>query len=119
MLVQSFTVSKLDNHLCTQYRLFICSFEYCHLFELYAKCAALYWAFIPQSLIMGNNSNGPVAGHVRGMVVGQRTAQTENSVRHTKSCRIRGMVVDECGRSTGVLLRIDYYAFYIFLVIVF
>ena len=32
------------------------------------------------------------------------SAQTENSVRHTKCGRIRGMVVDEDGRSTGVLL---------------
>ena len=32
------------------------------------------------------------------------TAQTENTVRHTKYGRIRGMVVGECGRSTGVLL---------------
>ena len=33
------------------------------------------------------------------------TAQTENTVRHMKYGRIRGMVVDEGGRSTGVLLR--------------
>ena len=32
------------------------------------------------------------------------TAQTENTVRHTKYGRIRGMVVGEGGRSTGVLL---------------
>ena len=32
------------------------------------------------------------------------TAQTENTVRHTKYGRIRGMVVDEGGHSTGVLL---------------
>ena len=30
--------------------------------------------------------------------------QTENTVRQTKYCRIRGMVVVEGGRSTGVLL---------------
>ena len=30
--------------------------------------------------------------------------QTENTVRHTKYGRIRGMIVDEGGRSTGVLL---------------
>ena len=32
------------------------------------------------------------------------TAQTENTVRHTTYYRIRGMVVDDGGRSTGVLL---------------
>ena len=31
-------------------------------------------------------------------------SQTENTVRHTKYGRIRGMVVGEGGRSTGVLL---------------
>ena len=31
-------------------------------------------------------------------------AQTDNTVRHMKFGRIRGMVVDEGGRSTGVLL---------------
>ena len=30
--------------------------------------------------------------------------QTENTVRHTKYGRIRGMVAGEGGRSTGVLL---------------
>ena len=30
--------------------------------------------------------------------------QTENTLRHTKYGRIRGMVVGEGGRSTGVLL---------------
>ena len=35
------------------------------------------------------------------------TAQTENAVRHTKYGRIRGMVVGEGGRSTGVLLYLD------------
>ena len=30
--------------------------------------------------------------------------QTENTVRHTKYGRIRGMVTGEGGRSTGVLL---------------
>ena len=34
------------------------SFEYCHLLELYVKCAALYRTFIPHSFIRGNNSNG-------------------------------------------------------------
>ena len=34
------------------------------------------------------------------------TAQTENTVGHTKYGRIRRMVVDEGGRSTGVLLYI-------------
>ena len=114
MLVRSFTVSKLlneisgtryiINHLnCTRYALFICSFEYCHLLELYVKCDALYQIFIPQSFISGNNSNGSVAGRVWGMVF-WRPHKQENAVRHTKSGRIRGMVVDEGGRSTGVLL---------------
>ena len=33
--------------------------------------------------------------------------QTENSARHTKYGRIRGMIVGEGGRSTGVLLYFD------------
>ena len=33
-----------------------------------------------------------------------RIAQTGNTVRHTKCARIRGMVVGEGGRSSGVLL---------------
>ena len=37
------------------------------------------------------------------------TAQTEHPVRHTKNGRIRGMVVGEGGRSTGVLLYLVYY----------
>ena len=49
-------------------------------------------------------SSDPVAGRVRGMVVGQGFVQTENTVRHTKHGRIRGMVIGEGGRSTGVLL---------------
>ena len=45
----------------------------------------------------------PVAGCVRGT---RRSGivQTENTVRHTKYGRIRGMVAGEGGRSTGVLL---------------
>ena len=77
----------------------MCSFEYCHLLELYVKCAALHRTFIPQSFIGGNNSNSPVAGRVLG-----DGRLPENTVCHTKYGRIRGMVVDEGGRSTGVLL---------------
>ena len=47
----------------------------------------------------------PVAGRVRGMD-GRWSGivQTENTVRHTKYGRIRGVVAGEGGRSTGVLL---------------
>ena len=89
MLIRSFTVSKLlneisgtrnvINHFCKRYGLFMCSFEYCPVLELCVKCAALYRTFIPQSFIGGNNSNGPVVG------------------------RVWGVVIDEGGRSTGVL----------------
>ena len=90
MLVRAFTVSKVVNRmssttLASDTHYSMCSFEYCHLLELYVKYAALYRTFIPQSFIAGNNSNGPVAGH-------------------TKYGRIWGMVVDEGGRYTGVLL---------------
>ena len=57
-----------------------------------------------QSFIRGNNSNGPVEGRVLGDGRRSGTAQTENTVRHTKYGRIRGMVVDEGGCSTGVLV---------------
>ena len=52
----------------------------------------------------GENSIGPGRwsrqrdGRWSGIV------QTENTVRHTKCGRIRGMVAGEGGRSTGVLL---------------
>ena len=42
----------------------------------------------------------PVAGRVSRR---SGTVQTENTVRHTKYGRIRGMVVGEGGRSTGVI----------------
>ena len=50
----------------------------------------------------------PVVGRVRD---GRRSGieQTENTVRHSKYGRIRGMVVGEGGRSTGVLLYYYYY----------
>ena len=92
MLVRSFTVSKLVNkmtcqfvinHFCTRYTLFMCSFEHGHLLELhvYVNCAALYRTFIPQSFLRGNNSNGPVAGRVWRMVVGQ--GQHKQKTRNT------------------------------------
>ena len=37
------------------------------------------------------------------------TVQTENTVRHTKFGRTRGMIVDEGVRSTGVLLYVIVY----------
>ena len=46
----------------------------------------------------------PVAGRVRGMVVGQGSYKQKKTVRHTKYGRIRGMIAGEGGRSTGVLL---------------
>ena len=35
----------------------MCSFEYCHLLELYVKGAVLFQTCIPQSFITGNISN--------------------------------------------------------------
>ena len=43
----------------------------------------------------------PVVGHVLGDGRRSGTAQIENTVRHTKCCRI----FEEGGRSTGVLLH--------------
>ena len=66
---------------------------------------ALYRTFIPQSFIRGNNSfKRP--GRWSHLEDGRRSGPhrtNRNTVRHTKSGRIRGMVVDEGGRSTGVL----------------
>ena len=51
--------------------------EYCHLLELYVKCAALYRTFIARleyamwSSARETIPSDPVAGRVRGMVVGQ------------------------------------------------
>ena len=47
-------------------------------------------------------------GRIRGMVIGEGgrrsgTAQTENTVRHTKYGRIRGMVIGEGGRRSGTV----------------
>ena len=113
MLVRSFTVNKISgtrrviNHFCIRYAIFLCSFEYCHLLELYVKCAALYRTLIPQSF--WNTRCGRPRGIKFNLTRwlrlrdGRRsgTIQTENTVRHTKYGRIRGMVVDEGGRSTG------------------
>ena len=53
MLVQSFMVNKISG---THHQPLLhaicnisCSFEYCHLLELYVKCAVLYRTFMPQS----------------------------------------------------------------------
>ena len=93
-VVHSFKICQQDviNHFCTQYTIFMCSFEYCHLLELYVKCAALYRTFIPHSFIRGNNSNGPIAGCVWEMVVGQGPHK-QKTLRHTKHGRIRGSTV--------------------------
>ena len=40
---------RVINHFCTRYAIFLCSFQYCQLLELYVKCAAIYRTFIPQS----------------------------------------------------------------------
>ena len=53
----------------------------------------------------------PVAGRVLGDGRRSETVQAENTVRHTKYGRIRGMVVDEGGRSTGVLLYTIFHFF--------
>ena len=51
MLVRSFTVNKISGtrHQPRDTQYFLCSFEYCHLLELYVKCAALYRIFIAQA----------------------------------------------------------------------
>ena len=53
MLVRSLLSTRLAgcviNHFFTRYSICLCPFEYCHLLELYVKCAALYRTFIPQS----------------------------------------------------------------------
>ena len=46
----------------------------------------------------------PVAGCVRGMVVGQGSYKQKTLSLHTKYGRIREIVAGEGGRSTGVLL---------------
>ena len=43
-------------------------------------------------------------GRIRGMVAREGFVYTQNAVRHTKCGRMRGMVVGEGGRSSGVLL---------------
>ena len=43
------SVIHCQQDFCTRYAIFLCSFEYCHLLELYVKCAALYRTFILQS----------------------------------------------------------------------
>ena len=45
----------------------------------------------------------PVAGHVRGMVVGQGSYK-QKTLSVTQNMVVREMVVGEGGRSTGVLL---------------
>ena len=49
MLVRSFTVNKISGTRCTRHAVFLYSFDYCQLLELYVNCAALYRTFIPQS----------------------------------------------------------------------
>ena len=102
---------RVINHFCTRYAIFFVFVEYCHLLECYVKCAALYRTFIPQSI--WNTRCGRPRGrkfHLTGRWSRQRDGrwsgivQTENTLRHTKYGRIRGMVVGEGVRSTGVLL---------------
>ena len=83
MLVRSFTVNKIRGmrhqpllHAIRNLFVFV---AYCHLLELYVKCAVLYRIFIAHSF--WNTRYGrptrekipsdPVVGRVRGMVVGQ------------------------------------------------
>ena len=47
MLVRSFTVNNISGPLLHAIRNLFVSVEYCHLLELYVKCAALYPTFIP------------------------------------------------------------------------
>ena len=82
MLVRSFTVNNISGprhqpllHAIRNLSVFV---EYCHLLELYVKCAALHPTFIPVVLEYAMWSSArekipsdPVAGRVRGMVVGQ------------------------------------------------
>ena len=71
---------------------FLCSFEYCHLLELYVKCAALYRTLIPQSFIGGNNTHGPVAGRVWGW----SSARGRTNRKHCPSHEIWSDKKDGC-----------------------
>ena len=59
-------------------------------------------------VVVGDGENSIWPGRWLRLRDGRRSgiAQTENTVRHTKYGRIRGMVVGEGGRSTGVLLSV-------------
>ena len=88
-------------------------FEYCHLLELYVKCAALYRTFIPQSF--WNTRCGRPRGRkchlTRSLVALEGWSSSVMDSTNRKHCPshkiwsyIREMVVGEGGRSTGVLL---------------
>ena len=117
---------RVINHFCTRYAIFLCSFEYCHLLELYVNVlpsighsfhsrSGIRDVVVPREKIPSD----PVAGCIRGMVVARRSeiVQTENTVRHTKYGRIRGMVVGEGDRSTGVLLYMIFFVMHAVFVI--
>ena len=85
--------------------------EYCHLLELYIKCAALYRTFIRsrsgiRHVVVREGEHSILPGRWSRQRDGRWSGivQTENTARHTKYGRIRGMVAGEGGRSTGVLL---------------
>ena len=66
---------RVINHFCTRYAIFLYSFEYCHLLELYVQCAAsIGHSFHSSSGIRDAREkipSDPVAGLVRGRIVGQ------------------------------------------------
>ena len=87
----------------------MCSFEYCQLLEL-----ENVWSSIGHSTVVrGNNSNRPVAGRVWGMVVGQGPHKQKTLSATRNLVVIRGIVVDEGGRSTGALLYNIFELFFI------
>ena len=102
---------RIINHFCTRYAIFLCSFEFCHLLELYVQCAALYRTFIPQSF--WNTRCGRPRGRkfhlTRSLVTleGWSSVRDRTDRKHCPSHEIWSYKkYGEGGRSTGVLLYI-------------
>ena len=66
---------RIINHFCMRYAIVLCPFDYCHLLQLYVKCAALYRTFVlgyaMWSSARDKIPSDPVVGRVWGMVIGQ------------------------------------------------
>ena len=115
MLVRSFTVNNISGtrhqpllHAIRNLFVFV---EYCHLLELYVKCAALYRTFIPESF--WNTRCGRPRGrkfHLTRSLVASEGWSLVRDRTNRKHCpsheigRIRGVVAGESGRIRGVLL---------------